>query len=140
MTICLSKSYPKKLVEALQLLHSINPHDAFEITWDKDLSNEDAKNTVVFLVDRRLKGLEASTEKYLQNGFKVFALKISPHDKVDLFQIAITVMGIWSKVLHTVKTNPQPFGYRFHSTSTRLIPFDANGSSDNESQITQHQM
>lgn len=123
MQICLSKNYPKNLFQALQLLHALHTTRHFTFHWDKNLTNEDAKKTVVFLFDNSVKGLDNTTQEYFQRGYKVFAFKKKPGERIDLYEFSFTVLNLWEKILNTLSADDTPFVcvYKYKSKGLKKI-------------------
>lgn len=110
MQICLEQNYPKNLVLALQLIHKIDPSSQdIQIYWDKALTEADSTTTVVFLFDKGKRNIDLTTEWYYEKGFRVFAFKLSSVDKLDPFQLSLTILRIWRKVLGIIKGTESPF-------------------------------
>ena len=110
MQICLEQNYPKNLVSALQLIHKINSSSQdIQIHWDKKLTESDSATTVVFLFDRGKRNLDLTTEWYYEKGFKVFAFKSSSADKLNPFELSLTILGMWRKILGIINVTKSPF-------------------------------
>lgn len=102
MQICFDKNYPEHLVKALQMIHSMQTQEQCEFHWGKKINDEDYPETVVFLFDRKRRGLDVTTEKYFEIGFRVFAFKATLPEKLSLFELALTVFSIWPKVIEII--------------------------------------
>ena len=122
MQICLEKIFPKNLVEALKKLHEIPApnRDTFNIYWDKHLGSKDIAKTIVFLVDRKSKGVNNITESYFKEGYRVFILKTAPSEKIDVFELSMTVLRIWPDILDIIAAESQPFIYSYKYRGKKL--------------------
>lgn len=120
MEICLEKNYPKHLVSALELIHKLDASHAVNIIHDKDLTEKDAPKTIVFLFDRSKRSLDITTEKYFEMGFRIFAFKIATADKLNLFELSLTVLTLWKKVIQIIRNENTPFIYTFGYARARL--------------------
>ena len=123
MQICLSKNYPKNLFQSLQLLHELQTNRHFTFHWDKKLTDEDSGKTVVFIFDSSIKGLDNTTEEYFQKGYKVFAYKQKPKERIDLFEFSFTVLNLWDKILELLKSQDSPFivTYKYKSKGLKKV-------------------
>lgn len=122
MVVNLSKDYPIKLVDALRLIHSMKEGDSFQFHWGQRVTPKDAHNTVVLLFDRGKRKLEISTQKYKEAGFKVFALKVSPTESLDTFELSLTILSIWKVIFEKINSvnSASVFTYRYGSRKLRL--------------------
>jgi len=123
MVVNLSKDYPMRLVHALKVIHSMKEGDRYEFHWGKRVTVEDASNTVVLLLDRGKRKLEISTQKYQEAGFKVFALKVSPNESLDTFELSLTVLSIWKAIFEKISAvdSPSVFTYKYGAKRLRLV-------------------
>lgn len=120
MQICLSKNYPKTLYQALQLLHQLQSTGHFTFYWDKILTDEDSGKTVVFIFDSSVKGLDNTTEEYFTKGYKVFAFKKKPKERIDLFEFSFTVLNLWTDILDRIHSENSPFIFTYSYKSRKL--------------------
>jgi hypothetical protein len=123
MQVCLSENYPKDLFEALQILHRLHTTRHFTFHRGANLTGENSSKTVVFLFDCSLKGLDHTTEEYFQKGYKVFAFKKKPKERIDLFEFSFTVLNLWEKILLMVKSEDPPFivTYRYKGKGLKKV-------------------
>lgn len=121
MNIYFDRNYPKNLVKALDLIHSIYPTDTYNIIWgDKVLSELDKDQTVVFLFDRAKKGIEITTELHYEDGYRIFAFMTRTTEKTDLFRLSLRVLTLWKKILGRIKEENNPFIFTYGYKSKRL--------------------
>lgn len=114
MQICLEQNYPKNLVLALQSIHKIDiSNSGVQILWNKPLTEEDSKSTIVFLFDKGKRNLDFTTQEYFAKGFRVFAFKMATADKINPFDLSLTVLSLWRKVLSVIQEEQSPFVYTY---------------------------
>lgn len=120
MNVLFDKNYPKYLVDALQLIHKLDTQHLYRICyWEK--KNEKSKdNPIVFILDRGKKGLDITTMKHYEAGYRVFAFKLNSTQKIDLFNFSLTVLNLWPKVLEAVKVEESPFIYTYKYGGRKL--------------------
>lgn len=117
--VYLDTQYPKNLAEGLILLHQMQSPKEFEIIRTSDFEDADA-NSVVFLFDRTKRGIDIITEKHYADGYKVFAFKSRLVAKVDIFQLSISVLSLWPKILHTINSEARPFIFTYKYSGNTL--------------------
>jgi hypothetical protein len=121
MEICLEQNYPKNLVLALELIHKIDfSTNDVKIHWDKKLSEDDSSSTVVFLFDKGKRNLDFTTEQYFEKGFKVFAFKMATADALNPFELSLTVLSLWKKIVAAIKEEKSAFVYTYGYQGVRL--------------------
>ncbi len=119
MKVLFDANYPKYLVNALQLVHQLDTKELFAISyWQKE--QQTSEDSVVFIFDRSKKGLDITTLKCYEAGYKVFAFKLPAKEKIDLFNFSLTVLNIWPKVLETVTDKQKPFIYTYRYGGRKL--------------------
>ncbi len=118
MNILFDNNYPKAVVEALKLIHSIGKGKAFTISaWTK---GEEADKPIVFIMDRSATGIDVTTLKHFEAGYRVFAFKLKANKKLDMFDLALTVLNLWPKVLEKVQADENPFVYTYRYGGQKL--------------------
>jgi hypothetical protein len=117
--VYLDTQYPKNLAEALSLLHQMQQTKEFEIIRTNRFEDADA-NSVVFLFDRTKKGIDLITEKHYDEGYKVFAFKSRLVQKVDIFQLSLSVLNLWPKIMHTICSESSPFIFTYKYSRNTL--------------------
>jgi hypothetical protein len=121
MQICLEQNYPKNLVAALELLHKIDISTKdVKIHWDKKLTEQDSDSTVVFIFDKGKRTLDFTTEQYFEKGFRVFAFKMATADTLNPFELSLTVLGLWRRVMNIINEEKRPFIYTYSYKGTRM--------------------
>src|SRR5690349_19599074 len=99
MEILFEKTYPKNLVDALKLVHQIDAAKSFSLFYyDKSVDDSKLFAPVVLLFDYNKRGLAATTENLYQLGFRIFAMKTRPEEKLDFYKLSMTVLGLWPKI------------------------------------------
>lgn len=121
MQICLEQNYPKNLVLALELIHKVDISTKdIKIHWDKKLTETDADSSVVFIFDKGKRALDFTTEQYFEKGFRVFAFKMATADSLNPFELSLTVLGLWRKVINIIDEEKRPFIYTYGYKALRL--------------------
>jgi len=120
MKVLFDRNYPKYLVDALQLIHTLDTAKLYNIRyWEKQDENEN-NNPVVFILDRSKKGLDITTLKHYEAGYRVFAFKLPGKQKINLFTFSLSVLNLWPKVLDKVKEKEKPFVYTYKYGGRKL--------------------
>lgn len=121
MKVLFDRNYPKYLIDALQLIHTLDTAKSCHIRyWEKQDENEPDK-PVIFILDRSRKGLDITTLKHYEEGYKVFAFKLPGKQKINLFSFSLTVLSLWPKVLNTVQIEgAAPFIYTYRYGGRKL--------------------
>ncbi|MEZ2338557.1 hypothetical protein AB6735_23115 [Mucilaginibacter sp. RCC_168] len=117
--VYLDTQYPKNLAEGLVLLHQMQIPEEIKIIRTSDFEDADA-NSVVFLFDRTKKGIDIITERHYEEGYKVFAFKSRLVAKVDIFQLSLSVLSLWPKILHTIHSEASPFVFTYKYSGNTL--------------------
>jgi hypothetical protein len=121
MEILFEKTYPKNLVEALKLIHQTDDTKTFSIFYyDKTVDDSKLFAPVVLLFDYNKKGLSPTTENLYDLGFRIFAMKTKREEKLDFYKLALTVVGLWPKILSTIESNKSAFIYTYKYGGNRL--------------------
>lgn len=123
MKLYLDTNYPKNLAEALQLIHKLETPQNFEIIRTQQLDENDPSNSVVFLFDRSKRGIDIVTEKHYQAGYKVIAFKLSSTDRIDFFQLSLTTLKLWPKILNKITETNTPFIFTYSYNGKSLNNF-----------------
>ena len=123
MKLYLDTNYPKNLAEALQLIHKLETPQNFEILRTQQFDENDASNSVVFLFDRSKRGIDIVTEKHYKAGYKVIAFKLSSTARIDFFQLSLTTLKLWPKILNTIteESNAFIFTYSYNGKTLNKI-------------------
>lgn len=120
MEILFDKNYPKYVVDAIQLIHKLDSTKYFNVSqWTKEVK-ETQNKPVIFILDRSTRGIDVTTQKHYEEGYRVFAFKLNGKSKIEFFRFALTVLNIWPKVLETVKTEQEPFIYTYKYGGRKL--------------------
>ncbi len=117
--VYIDTQYPKNLAEALILLQQMQYPKEFEIIRTNNFENA-RPSDVVFLFDRTLKGLDLITEKHFEDGYRVFAFKSRLVPKVDVYQLSLSVLSLWPKILTTIQAENNPFIVTYKYTGSTL--------------------
>lgn len=123
MKLYLDTNYPKNLAEALQLIHKLETPQNFEVIRTQQFDENDISNSVVFLFDRSKRGIDIVTEKHYKAGYKVIAFKLSSTARIDFFQLSLTTLKLWPKILNiiTEENNAFIFTYSYNGKSLNKI-------------------
>jgi len=113
MKLYLDTNYPKNLAEALQLIHKLETPQNFEVIRTQQFDENDASNSVVFLFDRSKRGIDIITEKHYKAGYKVIAFKLSSTARIDFFQLSLTTLKLWPKILNKIAETNTPFIFTY---------------------------
>jgi len=114
MEIYFDTNYPKDLAEVLNLLHKLDNSQNLSIQRTQHIENIDKINSVVFLVDFAKKGIDITTDKHFEDGYKVFAFKLKSTESIDFFQLTLMTLQLWPKILQKVGNETMPFIYTFN--------------------------
>jgi hypothetical protein len=117
--VYLDTQYPKNLADGLSLLHQMQYPKEFEIIRTNNFEDADT-NSVVFLFDRTKKGIDLITEKHYEEGYKVFAFKSRLVPKVDIFQLSLSVLSLWPKIVDTITSDNNPFIFTYKYSNSTL--------------------
>src|ERR1700724_2639983 len=100
--VYLDTQYPKNLAEALELLHQMQYPKEYEIIRTSNFEDAYTENSVFFLFDRTKKGIDIITEKHFDLGYRIFAFKKNLVTKLDVFQLSLSVLNLWPKVMDKI--------------------------------------
>lgn len=114
MEVYFDTNYPKNLAEALRLLHALDDSKDFNITRTQNIENINKENSVIFLFDNSKRGLDIITDKHFEDGYKIFAFKLSSTDGINFFQLTLITLQIWPKILNRISEETKPFVYTFN--------------------------
>ena len=64
-----------------------------------------------------------TTEKLIESGFGVVALKTHREENLDFFDLSVTLMGLWPKILNATKERQHPFVLTYRYKSAKLIEY-----------------
>lgn len=121
MQILFDRSHPKYLLEALKLVHKLDQQGEVALVYyDKSIDEQALNKPVLFLFDYSKKGLEVTTEKYYSSGYRVFALKTKRGEKLNFFELSLTVLSVWPKVLNILTKQDNPFVYTYKTNNYNL--------------------
>lgn len=122
MEILFDRYHPKSLLEAIRLIQSLDTTEDHSISfYDSSINDNKLRNPVLLKVDRHKKGVEPVTEILFENGFRVVVLKYPPDTEFDLFDLTLTVIGLWPKILNLIKENSSPFIYKCNNKLGKLV-------------------
>ena len=120
MKVLFDRNYPKYLVDALQLIHKLDTAKSYSVRYWEKQDESAANNPIVFILDRSKKGLDITTLKHYEAGYRVFAFKLPGKQKIDLFNFSLTVLNLWPKVLNAVKVEETAFVYTYRYGGRKL--------------------
>jgi hypothetical protein len=109
MKVYLDTNYPKNLAEALQLIHNLQEPKEVDVIRSQQLDENNESDSVVFLFDRSKRGLDITTEKHFEAGYKVFAFRLSSTEKINLYRLCLVTLKLWPKFLETIASINKPF-------------------------------
>lgn len=117
MVFYFDNSIHKKIVKTIQLIYSFSSAPKVEIVHG-DWSKVEGKNDVViFLIDHAAKGVDVSTVKLVEDGFKVFAFKKTKDSGFTFFSMSFTLLAAWRNILKKIEENPEPFAFNIHNNN-----------------------
>ncbi len=116
----LDNNYPKNLAEALRLIHALQRPQEYEIVRTQDLKEADTDNSVLFLFDRSKKGLDIVTEKHFEAGYRVFAFKLNSTDKINFFDLSLSLLRLWPRILEAIVGETEPFVFTYNYNGKTL--------------------
>ncbi|MBS1586707.1 MAG: hypothetical protein JSS82_14320 [Bacteroidetes bacterium] len=120
MRVYLDTNYPKNLAEALRLIHALQLPQAIEIVRTQDIKEADAASSILFLFDQSKKGLDVVTEKHFEAGYRVFAFKLNSTDKINFFDLSLSLLRLWPRILDTITAETEPFVFTYNYNGKTL--------------------
>jgi len=122
MQILFEKTHPKDLVEALKLVHQSDDNKSYVLSYyDKSVDEKLLQQPILLLFDYKSKGLDVTTEELYKSGYRIFAMKTKRKEKLDFFQLSLTVLGLWPKILKTISEKDSPFVFTYRYCGSRLV-------------------
>lgn len=122
MQILFEKTHPKDLVEALKLVHQSDDSKSYVLSYyDKSIDEKSLQQPILLLFDYKSKGLDVTTEELYKSGYRIFAMKTKRKDKLDFFQLSLTVLGLWPKILQVISEKKSPFVFTYRYSGSRLV-------------------
>lgn len=115
MQFLFQPGFSQSLLDAIGLVLNLDENDTHSVERYHAQLNEGAlSEPIVFLFDESKKGVNITTRKYAEElGFRVFAYKIKPKERRDLFESALTILSLFPKALELIEDKPKPFLYTF---------------------------
>lgn len=124
MNFLFEKSHPKDLVDALRKVHELDVNRGVTLSfYDKTVNDQQLIKPVLFLFDYKKKGLDVTTEKYFQSGYGIIALKTDHEEKLNFFELSITLLGLWPKILKVASECNHPFVFTYRFKGQKLIEY-----------------
>src|SRR4051812_19188966 len=121
MQILFEKTHPRDLVEALKIVHQTDEEQLFSLSYyDKSIDDSKLEQPILLMFDYNKRGLEATTEELYKSGFRIFALKTKRENKLDFFELSLTILALWPKFLAIAKENERSFIYTYKYRGNRL--------------------
>jgi hypothetical protein len=120
MKIYLDNNFPKRLAEAIGLIQSLQIPQEYEILRTQDIDKSETEDVVLLLFDNKKKGLDIVTEKHFESGYKVIAFKKGLAEKLNLYDLALTTIRLWPKMLQVIKGENDPFIFTYSCNSKSL--------------------
>lgn len=121
MIILFDRSFPKSLLDALQLVLNINKKNSVIVAFfDDDIQEDRLENPVVFLIDESRNGVDNQIRLHVESGYRVFAYKLVKGSKRNLSDIAMTVLGLFPRALEKIQSIKKPFVYSIRHKANRL--------------------
>lgn len=110
MTLYFHSDYPETLIGTLKKLHRLPGSDkAIQIVHrEGKLEDFDMNETILFLMDSNSRGVSIPTKKHLESGYKVFVFR-DTEENVNLFQLVITILSYWKKILSEIEKLNGPY-------------------------------
>lgn len=122
MQILFEKTHPKDLVEALKLIHQSDESKSYVLSYyDKSIDEKLLQQPILLLFDYKPKGLDVTTEELYKSGYRIFAMKTKRKEKLDFFQLSLTVLGLWPKILKAINEKEAPFVFTYRYCGSRLV-------------------
>jgi hypothetical protein len=118
--VYLDTQYPKNLAEALELLHQMQYPKQYEIVRTANFEDAIIENSVLFLFDRTKKGIDIITEKHFNDGYKIFAFKNNLVPKFDIFQLSVSVLNLWPRIMDAINSENDPFVFTYKYYGSKL--------------------
>lgn len=127
LKILIDPNFPDELVNALKAIHELQVELKFEIhSWYEGVENQFPLSESVFLaVDHFKKGISEIMIKLLEEGYRLFIMKID--NGIDFFEFSMTVLRIWPFVIEkSVNDSLGPFCYTFRYGGRKLKQINWN--------------
>jgi hypothetical protein len=127
MRLYLDHQYPASFVNIIKSIHELQYPKEYEIISGDWLNDNNADETIVFLVDTSKRGLDAHALNYYKDGFRVFAFR-KPYDKpYNLFKQTLIFLSQWNKILNTIRLETKPFIYTISEAKTPMTKYNVEG-------------
>jgi hypothetical protein len=121
MNFLFEKSHPKDLVEALKKIHDLDESKGIVLSYyDNTIVESQLIKPVFFLFDYKKKGLDVPTENMFHEGYGIIALKTDLEEKLNFFDLSITLFGLWPKILKAATENSHPFVFTYRYKGNKL--------------------
>lgn len=115
-------NYPRKLIDALVLIHSLSGNDKYKvIKWsNQDISDEDASKSILLFLNSPKNELDISIIKHYEEGYRVVVCKTG-NEKLNFFEFAMTVLRIWPRLIELFEIELLACIYTFRYRGKKLI-------------------
>ena len=121
LKILIDPNYPDELVNALKDIHALQEEITFEIySWHEGIENQFPLSESVFLaVDHSKKGLSEIVVKQLEDGYRMFVMKLGTG--LNFFEFAMTVLRVWPHIIKkSLEGENKSFCYTFNYGGKQL--------------------
>ena len=122
LKIYIDINYPRRLVDALIKIHSLQKNKQFELVRGShyNKNSPELKDAIYLLIDYKKRGEDITTQKHFEDGCRVIACKAGSDEKLDMFEFSMTVFRVWPYILEKATEEYNPFLYTFKYKGKRL--------------------
>lgn len=115
-------NYPKRLVDVLIKIHELQREQQYELIYNSnyEVGSTEIDSAIFLLLDNKKRGVEITTQKYFEDGCKVFACKTGEVDKIDRFEFSMTVLRVWPHIIEKATNEEEPCLYTFKYGKRKL--------------------
>jgi len=99
MRLYLDPNIPKSVFKIISSLEEARFPQKYEVVRGNWSDEYTAKDTVVFLVNPRAKGFDATVTSHITDGYKVIAFRKPINERIDVYECALTFLGYWRRIL-----------------------------------------
>lgn len=121
LKILIDPNFPPQLVDSLKEIHDLQDEKKFEIhSWAEGVEEQFPLSESIFLaVDHSKRGLSEVMEKQLEDGYRMFVMKLGTG--LDFFEFAMTVLRVWPFIIEKAeKSGRDIFCYTFSYGGRKL--------------------
>lgn len=123
MQLYLDNQYPPSLFNIIKSVHDLQYPQSYRVVFREWRDENNADDTVVFLIDNSKKGVDQHALSYFRDGYRVFTYR-KPYGKpYDLFKQTLILLSTWQKILKIIETEKSPYIYTINESTKPLLKF-----------------